>query len=218
MKYAKLVAMGCAVVLGTAGLTGCSKTTDTTGDCSGGIQTTGGGTTNASNLDVETEENSSAAIRSDRGSGTVNVDGGTYQDDSENIHNIMIYQSMSGDAEVGEASFTAEGGSITAKSGDMFYVTNTDCTISLKNVAFKLANEVFLRVEGNSSGRGWGQEGSNGGDVVLNAEKQTMEGRILVDEISSLKLNLTEGSSFTGSTDNVIANGYHLYVDGEQVL
>ena len=30
MKYAKLLAMGCAVVLGTAGLTGCSKTTDTT--------------------------------------------------------------------------------------------------------------------------------------------------------------------------------------------
>ena len=123
-----------------------------------------------------------------------------------------------GKPEVGEASFAAEGGSITAKSGDMFYVTNTGCTISLKDVAFKLADEVFLRVEGNSSGRGWGQEGSNGGDVVLNAEKQTMEGRILVDEISSLKLNLTEGSSFTGSTDNITANGCHLYVDGEQVL
>ncbi len=27
-----------------------------------------------------------------------------------------------------------------------------------------------------------------------------------------------ETYSFTGSTDNVIANGYHLYVDGEQVL
>lgn len=177
---------------------------------------------------------------------------GTYQDDSENIHNIMIYQSMSGDAEVGEASFTAEGGSITAKSGDMFYITNTDCTISLKNVAFKLANEVFLRVEGNSSGRGWGTEGSNGGDVVLNAENQEIEGQILVDEISSLKLSLTDGStftgsinpdgaegtvdvtlsenstwtltgdsyvtSFTGSTDNITANGYHLYVNGEQVL
>ena len=177
---------------------------------------------------------------------------GTYQDDSENIHNIMIYQSMSGDAEVGEANFTAEGGVITAKSGDMFYVTNTDCTISLKNVVFKLANEVFLRIEGNSSERGWGQEGSNGGDVVLNAADQEIDGQILVDSISSLKLNLTEGSgftgcinpdgaegtvdvtlskdstwtltgdsyvsSFTGSTDNVIANGYHLYVDGEQVL
>ena len=177
---------------------------------------------------------------------------GTYQDDSENIHNIMIYQSMSGDAEVGEASFTAEGGSITAKSGDMFYVTNTDCTISLKNVAFQLANEVFLRVEGNSSSRGWGQEGANGGDVVLDAASQKIEGQILVDSISSLKLNLTDGSSFTGSinpdgaagtvdvtlsddstwtltgdsyvssftgsTSNITANGYHLYVDGEQVL
>ena len=27
-----------------------------------------------------------------------------------------------------------------------------------------------------------------------------------------------ETYSPTGSTDNVIANGYHLYVDGEQVL
>ncbi len=177
---------------------------------------------------------------------------GTYQDDSENIHNIMIYQSMSGDAEVGEANFTAEGGVITAKSGDMFYVTNTDCTISLKNVVFKLANEVFLRVEGNSSSRGWGKEGANGGDVVLDAADQEIDGQILVDDISTLKLNLTDGSSFTGavnpdgaegtvdvtlskdstwtltgdsyvssftgSTDNVITNGYHLYVDGEQVL
>lgn len=177
---------------------------------------------------------------------------GTYGDDSENIHNIMIYQSMSGDAEVGEANFTAEGGVITAKSGDMFYVTNTDCTISLKNVVFKLANEVFLRVEGNSSSRGWGKEGANGGDVVLDAADQEIDGQILVDDISTLKLNLTDGSSFTGavnpdgaegtvdvtlskdstwtltgdsyvssftgSTDNVIANGYHLYVDGEQVL
>ena len=177
---------------------------------------------------------------------------GTYGDDSENIHNIMIYQSMSGDAEVGEANFTAEGGVITAKSGDMFYVTNTDCAISLKNVVFKLANEVFLRVEGNSSSRGWGKEGANGGDVVLDAADQEIDGQILVDDISTLKLNLTDGSSFTGavnpdgaegtvdvtlskdstwtltgdsyvssftgSTDNVIANGYHFYVDGEQVL
>lgn len=126
---------------------------------------------------------------------------GTYGDDSENIHNIMIYQSMSGDAEVGEANFTAEGGVITAKSGDMFYVTNTDCAISLKNVVFKLANEIFLRVEGNSSSRGWGKEGANGGDVVLDAADQEIDGQILVDDISSLKLNLTDGSSFTGAVN-----------------
>ena len=51
----------------------------------------------------------------------------------------MIYQSMSGDADVGEATFSAEGGSITAKTGDMFYITNTDCEITLKDVAFTLA-------------------------------------------------------------------------------
>ena len=83
----------------------------------------------------------------------------TYNGDSdENIHCIMIYQSMSGDAAAGEAYFAAEGGSITSLSGDMFYVTNTDCEIWLKDVAFTLENDVFLRVEGNSSSRGWGRK------------------------------------------------------------
>ena len=180
------------------------STIRTTENNSGGIQTTGGSTMNATNLDVETQGNSAAAIRSDRGGGTVNVDGGSYVtngtgspaiyctadisvsdatltanasegvvvegknsvaltdcdvtgnmsntyngDSDENIHCIMIYQSMSGDADVGEATFSAEGGSITAKTGDMFYITNTDCEITLKDVAFTLANDVFLRVEGN---------------------------------------------------------------------
>ncbi len=48
-------------------------------DNSGGIMTTGGGITNATNLTIETAGTSSAAIRSDRGGGTVNVDGGTYK-------------------------------------------------------------------------------------------------------------------------------------------
>ncbi|WP_315572732.1 hypothetical protein [Lancefieldella rimae] len=50
----------------------------TTGDGSGGTMTTGGGITNASNLTVTTNGQSSAAIRTDRGGGTVYVDGGTY--------------------------------------------------------------------------------------------------------------------------------------------
>ncbi len=50
----------------------------TKGSGSGGIMTTGGGTTNAKNLTITTYGQSSAAIRTDRGGGTVNVDGGTY--------------------------------------------------------------------------------------------------------------------------------------------
>ncbi|MDD6243371.1 MAG: hypothetical protein PUA99_09635 [Roseburia hominis] len=124
----------------------------------------------------------------------------TYNGDSdENIHCIMIYQSMSGDADVGEATFSAEGGSITAKTGDMFYITNTDCEITLKDVAFTLANDVFLRVEGNSSSRGWGTEGANGGDVTLTADSQEFTGNILVDEISSLALTMKNGTSYEGA-------------------
>ncbi|MCI8410580.1 MAG: hypothetical protein HFJ09_15175 [Lachnospiraceae bacterium] len=226
----------------------------TTQNNSGGIQTTGGATMNAANLDVQTEGNSSAAIRSDRGGGTVKVTKGkyvtngtgspaiyctadisveeatllanasegvvvegknsvslkncditgnmnnTYNGDSdENIHCIMIYQSMSGDAAVGEADFDAEGGSITSKAGDLFYITNTDCTISLKDVKLTLANDIFLRVEGNSSSRGWGTEGSNGGDVTLTADSQKIEGNILVDDISSLKLSMSNGTNYKGS-------------------
>ena len=50
----------------------------TTKDNSGGIMTTGGGIMNASNLTISTAGTSSAAIRSDRGGGTVVVDKGTY--------------------------------------------------------------------------------------------------------------------------------------------
>lgn len=183
---------------------------------------------------------------------TGNMDHTYHGDTEENLHCIMIYQSMSGDAEVGDAHFLAEGGSITSQSGDMFYITNTDCEISLKDVAFTLANDVFLRVEGNSSSRGWGKEGANGGDVILTADTQTIEGNILVDEISTLDFTmknhtnfigainpsgvsktaavtmddsctwtLTANSyitSFEGDTSKIDTNGYHLYVNGEEVL
>lgn len=182
---------------------------------------------------------------------TGNMDNTYGGDSDENIHTIMIYQSMSGDADIGEAYFTAEGGSITGLSGDMFYITNTDCTISLKDVAFTLANDTFLRVEGNSSSRGWGTEGANGGDVILTAEDQIIEGNILVDSISTLDMTMNnstfngainpdgEGGTvkvtmdssstwtltgdsyiteFSGDVSQITANGYHLYVNGEQLV
>ena len=124
---------------------------------------------------------------------------GTYNDSTENIHNIMIYQSMSGDADVGTASFSAVGGSITAKQGDMFYVTNTSCTIDLKNVALTLANGTLLTVAGNNSSRGWGTSGKNGGTVAFTADSQTLTGSITCDKISSLTFKLTNGSVYTGA-------------------
>ncbi len=48
-------------------------------DNSGGIMTTGGGIMNATSLTINTAGTSSAAIRSDRGGGTVTVNKGTYK-------------------------------------------------------------------------------------------------------------------------------------------
>ena len=129
----------------------------------------------------------------------------TYKDGTENIHNVMLYQSMSGDADVGTSSFTAKDGSITAKSGDMFYVTNTSSVISLENVALTLANETLLTVEGNSSSRGWGTAGANGGQLTFNASNQKLEGAVTVDTISTLAFNLSNNSDFTG-TINIVDN------------
>ena len=55
------------------------STITTSKDNSGGIMTTGGGIMNATNLTITTAGTSSAAIRSDRGGGTVTVDKGTYK-------------------------------------------------------------------------------------------------------------------------------------------
>ena len=55
------------------------STIETRKDNSGGIMTTGGGIMKAENLTVKTAGTSSAAIRSDRGGGTVTVNKGTYE-------------------------------------------------------------------------------------------------------------------------------------------
>ena len=55
------------------------STITTSKDNSGGIMTTGGGIMNATNLKINTSGTSSAAIRSDRGGGTVTVNKGTYK-------------------------------------------------------------------------------------------------------------------------------------------
>ena len=126
---------------------------------------------------------------------------------SENVHNVMIYQSMSGDAETGTANFSMTGGTLTSNNGDQFYVTNTDCNITLSGVTLvnKDKNGKLLRVTGNSATRGWGTAGKNGAQVTFTADAQTMEGDMEVDSISTLDLTLKNSSTFTG-TINIVDN------------
>ena len=138
-------------------------------------------------------------------SGNMSDTEGTSSD--ENVHNVMIYQSMSGDAEVGTSSFTMNGGTLTSNNGDMFYVTNTHCTIDLSGVTLTNndTDAYLLNVTGNSASHGWGSAGSNGAQVEFTADDQTLEGNIIVDSISTLDLTLSGSSTFTG-TVNIVDN------------
>ena len=253
----------------TINITG--TTIHVSGGNAGGIEVAGGGTMNASDLTVNSTVK--AAIRSDRGGGTMIVDGGTYttsgssgapavystaditvsnavltandseavvveglnsvvlnncdvtgnmtgnygDTSSENIHNIMLYQSMSGDAETGTSSFTMTGGTLVSKSGDMFYVTNTDCVISLSGVTLTPADGTnLLTVSGNDGSNGWGTAGANGGICTFNLSKQTLSGDIAVDTISTLAMAISDSSSFTGSinSDKTTAASLSVTIDG----
>ena len=137
--------------------------------------------------------------------GNMSDDKGTSSD--ENVHNVMIYQSMSGDAEVGTSSFSMTGGSLTGKNGDLFYITNTHSVITLSGVTLtnEDADANLMTITGNSASHGWGTAGSNGAQVELTADAQVLNGKIVVDSISTLNLTLQNGSSFTG-TINIVDN------------
>ena len=113
---------------------------------------------------------------------------------------VILYQSMSGDSEVGNAVLNMTGGSLTSENGGLFYTTNTESTFYLNNVNITPSsnNEFFLKCTGNANKRGWGQSGANGADCSFTAENQKMEGDVVWDSISNLKFKMTEGSILTG--------------------
>ena len=128
---------------------------------------------------------------------------GNMSDDSRNdcTWNVILYQSMSGDSEVGNSTFEMDGGSLTAKNGGMFYTTNTESTITLDDVDITNAedSEFFLKCTGNSNQRGWGTTGANGADCLFTAIDQKMEGNVIWDSISDLDFYMTGESMLTGA-------------------
>lgn len=118
-------------------------------------------------------------------------------DKSDWYQAVMIYQSMSGDADEGEASFTMDGGTLTNANGDVFFVNNTACTITLDGA--EIVNQDDAGVLLRAAAAGWGSEGSNGGHVVFNMANETLDGDIVVDDVSELNLYLSENTSYEGA-------------------
>ena len=128
-------------------------------------------------------------------------DGDKYVD----LGGIFIYQSMSGDADVGTSTFTAKNSKLTiaedssvSKEAPMFHITNTACVINLEKTECSFASGVFLESSGQNQ---WGSEGSNGGTCELNTENEDIAGNIIVDSISSLNWNM-KNTQFKGAINS----------------
>lgn len=120
---------------------------------------------------------------------------------NDNTWTVILYQSMSGDAEDGKGVFTMTEGELISRNGGLFYTTNTESEINLTHVTITAAedSEYFLRCTGNQNARGWGSVGQNGAICTLNATCQEISGNIVWDSISRLTVNMTEGSVLTGA-------------------
>ena len=116
---------------------------------------------------------------------------------------FMLYQSFSGDAESGIARLKAENNTLTTHAtGAFLYVNNTTAEIDLSNKAISMPNTSTL-VKASADSR-WGKTGENGGHLTLRTSNQELSGNIMADSISTIALDMTNGSSLVGAvnTDN----------------
>lgn len=116
---------------------------------------------------------------------------------------FMLYQSFSGDAESGIARLKAENNTLTTHAtGAFLYVNNTTAEVDLSNNAISMPNTSTL-VKAAADSR-WGKTGENGGHLTLRASNQELSGNIMSDSISTIALDMTNGSSLVGAvnTDN----------------
>ena len=263
---------------GTAYVSGVTIRNSGRGGC-GGIHAAGGGTLYAWNCDVETTGGSSAAIRSDRGGGTMVIDGGSYVtqngtgavyctaditvhdaylyagkseamaiegkntirlfdcslegnmqaiDVNDNrVWNCIVYQSMSGDADVGTSEFDMIGGELICHAGPVVFNTNTSSYITFADCEITYGDDTtyFLQVTGNASSRTWGKAGANGANCIFSAYGQELSHDVLYDTISNLDFYLLDGSSFEGAVlcDDTYNGGHSgdgtadIYVDSSSV-
>ena len=116
---------------------------------------------------------------------------------------FMLYQSFSGDAESGIARLKAENNTLTTHgTGAFIYVNNTTAEADLTGNTIVTPNTTTL-VKAAADSR-WGKDGENGGHITLRASNQELSGNIVADSISTVALDMTNGSSLVGAinTDN----------------
>lgn len=154
---------------------------------------------------IEVESGGSVAFNNCTVSGNMTA---TSDNGSDIFYTVLLWNNNSGIGDGGQSTFTMTGGLLNANNGDLFYVMDVDAVISLTNVTLSPNNGVLLHIAGT--------DGQNGGTCSLTVANQILNGDILVDEVSSLQISLTDGSSYTGSVnpDGTDGDAYVTLDDG----
>ena len=83
--------------------------------------------------------------------------------DDVDQYGVIIYQSFSGDAQVGSGKFICTDSQIEIlsssnyyKTAPMFFITNTNANIELNKCQFTYGSNIFLSIKGTNI---WGKEG-----------------------------------------------------------
>ena len=223
---------GAIMVTGGGTLTATNLTAETEGNSSAPIRSDrGGGTITVSGGEYTSHGNGSPAIYSTanitvkdkavlkstasegaviEGSNSITLEDSSLisnntvlHGNSETYKSVFIYQSMSGDAEEGTGTFTAKNSTITTQNGDAFFVTNTNADINLERTAIShgeqdVNNFAILRIQKGK----WGTTGKNGGNVTLTAKKTPLVGNIVVDNLSTTDITLSERSQIYGAINS----------------
>lgn len=123
---------------------------------------------------------------------------GDMQDLSQNdtTWTIIVYQSMSGDSEVGNSTMQIVGGSLTSKNGGLIYTTNTEANI--------LLSDVDITYSGDSEITNLYNEGT-----IVDADGKTVsivgtDGTIYVEGTSSYTITVekySDSADFSGAAE-----------------
>lgn len=175
---------------GTITMTGGSATAS--GQDSPGIYSTG--TISVSDATISATGAEAAVIE---GANSIHLTNTALSSTKEGKWGVMIYQSMSGDAEGTEGTFTMIGGSLsyTSVTGPLFYVTNSTGNIDLSGVKVTVGSGLLVKA---STGN-WGTSGKNGGNANFTVGGQNLTGNMTADSYSTITAVLKNSSSLNGT-------------------
>lgn len=168
----------------------------TTGNSSRGGVVSKGGTANLNEVSVKTQTDNAIAI--DMG-GKITLENTSLWSNKKGA--VMMCQDSSAAGVMSE--IIIKGGEITAKEGPIFYVTNTDAVVNLKDVKTFSASGIVLKVLNEESvSEADNAKKSTCKIVTLNADEQVLIGDMVVGENCMVNVNLENESRFEGSINN----------------